>query len=173
MAEEGRFGEMESLLSQIGAAEYAAQLDGGVLMSQGEIARAHELGVSEKDQTAFITANVRDLIAGTTAATRARAIELIRGAQGTVAYGDTGPDNAGAVMPGSYALRDALTHSLGSIPVHIPALRAAPSECTTLTACPSNAGAAAAGAAATWQCTAAAATISTSRCSLQCSMLLQ
>ena len=37
MAEEGRFGEMESLLSQIGAAEYAAQLAGGVLMSQGEI----------------------------------------------------------------------------------------------------------------------------------------
>jgi (2S)-methylsuccinyl-CoA dehydrogenase len=98
MADEGRFGEMESLLSQIGAAEYAAQLAGGVLMSQGEIARAHELGVSEKDQTAFITANVRDLIAGTTAATRAHAIELIRGAQGTVAYGDTGLDETISAM---------------------------------------------------------------------------
>ena len=98
MAEEGRFGEMESLLSQIGAAEYAAQLAGGVLMSQGEIARAHELGVSEKDQTAFITANVRDLIAGTNAATRARAIELIRGAQGAVAYGDTGLDETVSAM---------------------------------------------------------------------------
>jgi (2S)-methylsuccinyl-CoA dehydrogenase len=32
---EGRFGEMESLLSQIVAGEYLAQLAGGVTMSQG------------------------------------------------------------------------------------------------------------------------------------------
>jgi len=44
MSDEGRFGEMEALLAQIGAAEYASQLAGGVLMSQGEIARTHELG---------------------------------------------------------------------------------------------------------------------------------
>ena len=31
---EGRFGEMESLLVQIGAGEYLAQLAGGVMMSQ-------------------------------------------------------------------------------------------------------------------------------------------
>ena len=41
---EGRFGEMERLLAQIGAAEYLAQLAGGVMMSQGEMARLHELG---------------------------------------------------------------------------------------------------------------------------------
>ena len=68
MSDEGRFGEMEALLAQIGAAEYAAQLYGGVVMSQGEIARTHELGVSEKDQTAFLNANVRDLISSTTPA---------------------------------------------------------------------------------------------------------
>jgi len=34
MTDEGRFGEMEALLAQIGAAEYAAQLYGGVVMSQ-------------------------------------------------------------------------------------------------------------------------------------------
>ena len=39
MSDEGRFGEMEALLAQIGAAEYAAQISGGVAMSQGEIAR--------------------------------------------------------------------------------------------------------------------------------------
>ena len=98
MSDEGRFGEMEALLAQIGAAEYAAQLYGGVVMSQGEIARAHELGVSEKDQTAFLNANVRDLISGTTPATRARAIELIRGSQGAVAYGDTGLDETVSAM---------------------------------------------------------------------------
>jgi (2S)-methylsuccinyl-CoA dehydrogenase len=98
MSDEGRFGEMEALLAQIGAAEYAAQLAGGVPMSQGEIARTHELGVSEKDQTAFLTANVRDLITGTTAATRARAIALIRGSQGAVWYGDTGLDETVTAM---------------------------------------------------------------------------
>jgi (2S)-methylsuccinyl-CoA dehydrogenase len=92
MSDESRFGEMEALLAQIGAAEYASQLAGGVLMSQGEIARTHELGVSEKDQTAFLSANVRDLIACTTPATRACAIALIRGSQGAVSYGDTGLD---------------------------------------------------------------------------------
>ena len=98
MSDEGRFGEMEALLAQIGAAEYASQLAGGVPMSQGEIARTHELGVSEKDQTAFLTANVRDLIAGTTPATRARAIALIRGSQGAVSYGDTGLDETITAM---------------------------------------------------------------------------
>jgi (2S)-methylsuccinyl-CoA dehydrogenase len=98
MSDEGRFGEMEALLAQIGAAEYASQLAGGVPMSQGEIARIHELGVSEKDQTAFLTANVRDLIAATTPATRARAIALIRGSQGAVSYGDTGLDETITAM---------------------------------------------------------------------------
>ncbi len=98
MSEEGRFGEMEALLAQIGAAEYAAQLYGGVVMSQGEIARMHELGVAEKDQTAFLDANVRDLISSVTPATRARAIELIRGSQGAVSYGDTGLDETVSAM---------------------------------------------------------------------------
>ncbi len=98
MSDEGRFGEMEALLAQIGAAEYASQLAGGVPMSQGEIARTHELGVSEKDQTAFLSANVRDLIAATTPATRARAIALIRGSQGAVSYGDTGLDETITAM---------------------------------------------------------------------------
>jgi (2S)-methylsuccinyl-CoA dehydrogenase len=98
MADEGRFGEMEALLTQIGAAEYASQLAGGVPMSQGEIARAHELGVAEKDQAAFLTPDVRALVQGTTAATRARAIELIRGSQGAVSYGDTGLDETVSAM---------------------------------------------------------------------------
>ena len=98
MSDEGRFGEMEALLAQIGAAEYASQLAGGVPMSQGEIARTLELGVSEKDQTAFLSANVRDLIAATAPATRARAIALIRGSQGAVSYGDTGLDETITAM---------------------------------------------------------------------------
>jgi len=92
MEGEGRFGEMEALLAQIGTAEYLSQLSGGVMMSQGEIVRLHELGLADKDQAALLTPAVRALIAGTTPATRARAVELIRGSQGTAAFGDTGLD---------------------------------------------------------------------------------
>jgi (2S)-methylsuccinyl-CoA dehydrogenase len=92
MEEESRFGEMEALLAQIGAAEFVSQLFGGVVMSQGEIVRLHELGVAEKDHAGFLTPHVRALIQSTTAATRARAMELIRGAQGTSTFGDCGLD---------------------------------------------------------------------------------
>ena len=44
---------MESLLAQIGAAEYVAQLAGGVMMSQGEIVRPHELGVQRRTSRLF------------------------------------------------------------------------------------------------------------------------
>ncbi len=60
MEDEGRFGEMERLLAQIGAAEYLSQLFGGVMMSQGEIVRLHELGVGDADQIGFLTPAVRD-----------------------------------------------------------------------------------------------------------------
>ncbi len=98
MSEDDRFGELEALLAQIGAAEYASQLLGGLIMSQNEIARLSELGVTEKDQAAFLTEDVRALVAATTPATRARAIALIRDAQGNVAYGDTGLDETLAAM---------------------------------------------------------------------------
>ncbi|MGC2409364.1 MAG: acyl-CoA dehydrogenase family protein [Methyloceanibacter sp.] len=92
MEEESRFGEMEALLAQIGAAEFVSQLFGGLVMSQGEIVRLHELGVAEKDHAGFLTPEVRALIQSTTPATRARAMELIRGAQGTATFGDCGLD---------------------------------------------------------------------------------
>ena len=89
---EGRFGEMERLLAQIGAAEYLSQLAGGVAMSQGETARLHELGVDDGNQAAFLTSSVRALIAAATPEARARAVELIKDSQGTATYGDTGLD---------------------------------------------------------------------------------
>ena len=92
MQDEGRFGEMESLLVQIGAAEYAAQLAGGVMMSQGEMARLYELGVKESDQAAFLTPSVRALMQSSTPEARARVVDLIKESQGTATYGDTGLD---------------------------------------------------------------------------------
>jgi (2S)-methylsuccinyl-CoA dehydrogenase len=92
MQGEGRFGEMEALLAQIGASEYLAQLAGGVMMSQGEFLRPHEVGLSEKDVAAFLTADVKSLITATTPATRARVVELIKDAVGNAAFGDPGLD---------------------------------------------------------------------------------
>jgi (2S)-methylsuccinyl-CoA dehydrogenase len=92
MEGEGRFGEMESLLAQIGAAEYAAQLAGGVMMSQGEMARLHELGVAEENVAGFLTPDMRALIRSSTPEIRARAVVLIRESQGNATFGDTGLD---------------------------------------------------------------------------------
>jgi (2S)-methylsuccinyl-CoA dehydrogenase len=98
MQGEGRFGEMESLLAQIGAAEYLCQLSGGVMMSQGETARLHELGVSDKDQAAFLTPEVRALIKSATPEARARVVTLIKESQGNATYGDTGLDETLAAI---------------------------------------------------------------------------
>ena len=70
---EGRFGEIERLLAGIGAAEYLAQLAGGVVMSQGETARLHELGAGDSLE-AFLTPQVRALIEAATPQARARAV---------------------------------------------------------------------------------------------------
>ena len=92
MQGEGRFGEMESLLAQIGAAEYLGQLAGGVMMSQGEFVRLHELGVKDQDRASFLTPEVRALIEGATPKVRARLVALIKESQGNATYGDTGLD---------------------------------------------------------------------------------
>jgi (2S)-methylsuccinyl-CoA dehydrogenase len=96
MDDEGRFGEMERLLAQIGAAEYLAQLSGGVTMSQGEVARMHELGLSQEQHVAILTEPVVQLIRGTTPDIRARVVRLIQEAQGAAAanFGDPGLDEA-------------------------------------------------------------------------------
>jgi (2S)-methylsuccinyl-CoA dehydrogenase len=93
MAGEGRFGEIERLLTQIGACEYLGQLFGGVMMSQGEIVRMHELGVDENDLIGFIAA-ARPLIESVTPNTRSSVVELIQHAQGAAVanYGDPGLD---------------------------------------------------------------------------------
>jgi (2S)-methylsuccinyl-CoA dehydrogenase len=93
MEGEGRFGEIERLLTQIGTCEYLGQLFGGVMMSQGEIVRMHELGVDENDLIGFIAA-ARPLIENVTPKTRSRAVELIKHAQAAAVanYGDPGLD---------------------------------------------------------------------------------
>jgi (2S)-methylsuccinyl-CoA dehydrogenase len=42
----GRLGELEELIVEIGLGEYLAQIQGGILMSQGEIARPADMGLT-------------------------------------------------------------------------------------------------------------------------------
>jgi (2S)-methylsuccinyl-CoA dehydrogenase len=79
LADSGSFGETEDLLVRIGAGEFLAQIFGGIPMSQGEIVRLSDLGLSPGAAAARLTPAVEHLIAtGNTAPRRARLVELIR-----------------------------------------------------------------------------------------------
>lgn len=84
------FGEIEELLVRIGAGEYLAQIIGGIPMSQGEIVRLNDLGVTAAMVAARINPAVEHLIVyGNTAARRARLAELMR-QQNEATVGATG-----------------------------------------------------------------------------------
>jgi (2S)-methylsuccinyl-CoA dehydrogenase len=87
---EGKFGEMEALLLQIGFGEYLAQIHGGIPMSQGEIARVQDIGVALPiPGPAVVT-----LIAhGNTAEARMRLVALMRDNHGRATFGATGLDD--------------------------------------------------------------------------------
>src|SRR5271156_6542823 len=82
----GNFGETEELLVRIGAGEFLAQMLGGIPMSQGEIVRLTDMGLSPSAVATCITPGVDHLIStGNTAPRRARLVELMRERQdGTV-----------------------------------------------------------------------------------------
>ncbi|NQV47414.1 MAG: acyl-CoA/acyl-ACP dehydrogenase [Rhodospirillaceae bacterium] len=60
----GSLGELESLICQAAFGEYLAQLYGGIAISQGEIFRPRDLGVSSKDVHTFFKGPVKTLIDG-------------------------------------------------------------------------------------------------------------
>ncbi|KAI95353.1 acyl-CoA dehydrogenase [Rhodomicrobium udaipurense JA643] len=93
LTEEGRFGETEALLTQIGVGEYAAQILGGIPMSQTEIIRFHDLDLEPADSEAFATPAVVALIRANSTQARARLVELVEQAQGTGHFGDGGLDD--------------------------------------------------------------------------------
>jgi len=87
------FAEVEELLVRIGAGEYLAQIVGGIPMSQGEIVRLSDLGLSPAAVAARLNPAVEHLIAyGNTAQRRARLAELMR-AQHDATVGATGLDD--------------------------------------------------------------------------------
>ena len=91
---EGRLGEIERLILQIGFGEYLAQLAGGIPMSQTEIVRPHDLGVDAMALAAFRTPEVETLIAAAgNPSARARLVELMRDGGGAATFGATGLDD--------------------------------------------------------------------------------
>jgi (2S)-methylsuccinyl-CoA dehydrogenase len=89
----GRLGEVEELLVRIGVGEYLAQMLGGIPMSQGEVVRPADMGLSTTQVATRITPVVEAAVAsGNTAANRARLVELMRSPIGAT-VGDCGLDD--------------------------------------------------------------------------------
>jgi (2S)-methylsuccinyl-CoA dehydrogenase len=90
----GEFGEMEQLILQIGFGEYLWQLYGGIPMSQGEIARAQDIGLSQDDQRALMHPSVMWLTQnGNTDAARMRLATLMAEREGAATFGNSGLDD--------------------------------------------------------------------------------
>ncbi len=88
----GSFGEIEEHLVRIALGEYLAQIVGGIPMSQGELVRPSDLGLSPAQVAGRINRSVENLIAsGNTAERRARLIELM-GASHNATVGMCGLD---------------------------------------------------------------------------------
>ena len=91
---EGRFGETEQLILQIAFGEYLSQIQGGISMSQTEVFRLSDLGVTHEALNAFADPAVRNLIAnGNTQKTRIRLVELMQENSAEVIVGFSGLDD--------------------------------------------------------------------------------
>jgi (2S)-methylsuccinyl-CoA dehydrogenase len=83
LSDAGQMSELEELIVRIGLGEYLAQMLGGIPISQSEIVRPSDLGLSMAAVAARITPEVDSLIAsGNTAENRARLVELIGDSHG-------------------------------------------------------------------------------------------
>ncbi|MCZ4297346.1 acyl-CoA dehydrogenase family protein [Henriciella marina] len=93
MEAEGKFGEIEQLLSQILFSEYCAQLIGGIPMNQGEIIRPADIGVSKEGmQRLFKPAVRRFLTEGKTTEVMAAAAKHLPDALSRATVEETGLD---------------------------------------------------------------------------------
>ncbi|MCY4180544.1 MAG: acyl-CoA dehydrogenase family protein, partial [Litoreibacter sp.] len=90
---EGKFGEAEQLIHQIAFGEYLWQLYGGLPMSQGEMLRPQDLGLTQDDQRAMMVPAVMTLTqSGNTQAARTRLVELMQEQSANITVGHSGLD---------------------------------------------------------------------------------
>ncbi|WFE73777.1 acyl-CoA dehydrogenase family protein [Roseinatronobacter sp. S2] len=87
---DGKFGQMERLIHQIGFGEYLNQIAGGIAMTQGEVARLSDLGVSV-DLDSGAAGQLR--AAGNSDGARMALVALMRQNHGRATFGATGLDD--------------------------------------------------------------------------------
>ena len=101
---EGRFTDVEALLSQILFSEYCAQIVGGIPMNQGETIRPHELGSLAASDTLFAHPAIRKLITeGKTPASMAEAAALLPDALSRNTVEETGLDETMSMVREQFA----------------------------------------------------------------------
>ncbi len=89
----GRFGSLEETIVRIGFGEYLAQIRGGIPMTQGEIVRLPELGLTAAEIASLDTPAINELIAtGNTAGNRASLVAAMISNDGALTVGDAGLD---------------------------------------------------------------------------------
>lgn len=91
LSSSGTFGEVESLILQIGFGEYLSQIRGGIPMSQNEIFRLSDLGIGTNG---LLTPEI-DLLtmAGNTQAARTRLVQLMQDQSANITVGKSGLDD--------------------------------------------------------------------------------
>ena len=91
---EGKFGETEQLIHQIAFGEYLWQIYGGIPMSQGEILRLQDIGLSQDDMRGLMQPQVMALTqSGNTQAARTRLVDLMQEHSANITVGATGLDD--------------------------------------------------------------------------------
>ncbi len=90
---EGKFGEIEQIIHQIAFGEYLWQVYGGIPMSQGEIIRLQDLGLTQDEMRGLMAPDVMTLCTeGNSQAARMRLVELMQEQAANITVGASGLD---------------------------------------------------------------------------------
>jgi (2S)-methylsuccinyl-CoA dehydrogenase len=95
---EKRFGEIEQLILKAAFGEYLAQMAGGIAMSQNEIARPGDLGVSHEDIAAFSSAASALIEEGSKREIRADIAAYMAKHEGAMFIGEPGLDDTNTMI---------------------------------------------------------------------------
>ncbi len=91
---DGKFSEVEQLIHQIAFGEYLWQIYGGIPMSQGEILRLQDMGLTQDDMRVLMTPEVMTLTqSGNTQSARMRLVELMQERAAEITVGASGLDD--------------------------------------------------------------------------------
>lgn len=90
---DGKFGEIEQIMHQIAFGEYLWQVYGGIPMSQGEIIRMQDLGLTQDELRGLMQPEVVTLCdKGNSQAARMRLVELMQEQSANIMFGASGLD---------------------------------------------------------------------------------